>query len=140
MKRRPVGFTLIELLVVITIIAVLSGVAMVSFSAAGKGARDARRKTDLETIRQALVMYRSDNGCYPDPAAVGNDVIAYLGAQDYLSEPLPEDPKNDATYFYTYTPSIIATCTNANDSFSSFELSVPLEKDPTNPYTVTSPN
>ena len=64
MKLR-FGFTLIEILVVISIIAILAGVGLATFSGAQKKSRDAKRKADLETIRSALEMYRADNGEYP---------------------------------------------------------------------------
>src|SRR3989344_8006301 len=60
------GFTLIELLVVISIIAVLVGVASVSYSNAQKKARDNRRKSDLKSVQQALELYFQQNGKYPD--------------------------------------------------------------------------
>ncbi|PJC43527.1 MAG: hypothetical protein CO039_03740, partial [Candidatus Pacebacteria bacterium CG_4_9_14_0_2_um_filter_34_50] len=64
-KNKKKGFTLIELLVVATIITILSAIGLVSFVNAGQGARDAKRKADLETVRQALVLRRSDLGNYP---------------------------------------------------------------------------
>lgn len=136
MKKNCRGFTLIELLVVITIIAVLSGLAMVSFSATGKGARDARRKSDLETIRQALVMYRSDEGCYPGDLD-GDGVVALLLGEGYLTEPEPRDPKpND--YRYAYSPAGTATCLTYGVGASSFNLTATMEKDGST-FTVTSP-
>ncbi len=72
-KRRKNGFTLIELLVVATIIVVLSAIGLVSFTNAGKSARNSKRKSDLETVRQALVLYKSDMGAYPI-GAVENDL------------------------------------------------------------------
>ncbi|MEX2028476.1 MAG: type II secretion system protein [Candidatus Curtissbacteria bacterium] len=60
------GFTLIELLVVISIIGILSALAVVSFSGAQARARDADRKNDLEVIKKALVAYSLDNqGRFP---------------------------------------------------------------------------
>lgn len=64
MKRNK-GFTFIELLVVITIIAVIFAAGVVSYTAISKNSRDARRRADLEAIRQALEMCRSLAGSYP---------------------------------------------------------------------------
>jgi type II secretory pathway pseudopilin PulG len=102
-KDQELGFSLIELLVVATIIIVLMAVGMVSYTNAGKGARDGKRKADLETIRQALVLRRSDLGNYPTTA--DQTTINALGTQGYLSQPYPTDPKNDAAsgYVYKYT-------------------------------------
>jgi prepilin-type N-terminal cleavage/methylation domain-containing protein len=124
------GFTLIELLVVSTIIVVLSAIGLVSFTNAGKSARDGKRKADLETVRQALVLYRSDNGAYPSGGAGGaagyTAAISVLSS-GYISSPTPIDPKNDAVYFYSY----------ASDTVT-FTLSTTLEKDDS-AYTVGNP-
>ncbi|MBU1000240.1 prepilin-type N-terminal cleavage/methylation domain-containing protein, partial [Patescibacteria group bacterium] len=44
------GFTLVELLVVISIIAILSVIGIVVFTGVQKGARDAKRKADINAI------------------------------------------------------------------------------------------
>src|SRR3990167_2423648 len=49
------GFTLIELLVVITIIGILAGLILVSFSSAQAPARDSSRKSDLDVLKQAQI-------------------------------------------------------------------------------------
>jgi len=89
MKNK--GFTLIELMVTVGIIAMLTAIAMVSFSGANKKARDGRRKSDLEKIRMALEMYRQEKGYYPE---LDTDL-----APNYLQE-LPVGPRKD-TYLYT---------------------------------------
>ncbi|MFH0979716.1 MAG: prepilin-type N-terminal cleavage/methylation domain-containing protein, partial [Candidatus Roizmanbacteria bacterium] len=58
------SFTLIEVLVVVGIIGLLTSIAVASYSRMGQQSRDARRKTDLEQIRSALEMYRSNNDEY----------------------------------------------------------------------------
>ncbi|MDO8620542.1 MAG: type II secretion system protein [bacterium] len=60
------GFTLIELLVVIAIIGLLSSIVFASLTSARKKARDARRLSDVATIRTALNLYASDTGVFPD--------------------------------------------------------------------------
>jgi len=59
------GFTLIELMTVIAIVGILMALALTAFQGARKSARDGKRKTDLETIRTALEMFKADNGQYP---------------------------------------------------------------------------
>lgn len=92
---RKSGFTFIELLVSITIILVLTSIGMVSYQSANKGARDNKRKADLEQVRAALEMYRTDNDAYPAVASWGAMITA-LG--DYLNEE-PEDPKGYSYYY-----------------------------------------
>jgi len=94
-KINSKGFTLIELLVVATIIVVLSAIGLVSFSNAGKSARNSKRKADLETVRQALVLYKSENPA-GYPAGDYNTMIGVLGS-GFISEPTPVDPKDSDT-------------------------------------------
>lgn len=61
------GFTLIEILVVIAIIGILAGIVTASFAPARKKARDARRISELASIRLALTMYADRHGKYPSP-------------------------------------------------------------------------
>ena len=62
--KKQKGFTLIELLVVISIIGVLSTIAMTSLNGAKAKARDARRKTDMNQISLAMEQYYSVYGTY----------------------------------------------------------------------------
>ncbi len=130
MKQRK-GFTLIEILVVTTIIAVLAVGAFVSFASAGKSARDSRRKTDLETVRQALVLYKAENGCYPASTYTYTTMTALLVTNGYLSNPAPSDPK-PATYSYTYTA-------GAGACAATFTLSVSPNLENLAPYSVVNP-
>ena len=98
MKKR--GFTLIEILVVVTIIGLLTATAVVTYTTFLKQSRDAKRKTDLEQIRAALEMYRSNNDTYP--LANLSDLT---GAPVYIQS-IPTDPKDpDYTYYYSGTAS-----------------------------------
>ena len=56
---------MIELLVVISIIGVLTVIGVASFSGAQKKGRDAARKSELNALSKALVMYYSDKGVFP---------------------------------------------------------------------------
>ena len=63
--RRAGGFTLFELLVSISIIAVLTAIAVVSYGGLNKKARDSRRIADLEKIRISLESFRQIGSSYP---------------------------------------------------------------------------
>lgn len=106
-KNTKRGFTLIELLVASTILIVLATIGIVSFTNAGRSARDAKRKADLETVRAALVQYKVDTGSYPTSAnySILTGVSGPLVSGGYLSQPVPVDPKNTGTFMYVYTPS-----------------------------------
>lgn len=127
------GFSLIELLVVATLIIILSTIGLVSYNRSLVNSRNAKRKADLEIMRQALVLYKLDNGRYPDLTdATFAEVQTAIGSS-YLQD-VPADPKNDATYFYSYD----GTGTCGAPGCTTFQLSAQLETDATS-YTVNSP-
>ena len=95
------GFTIVELLVSITIIALLSTIGVTGYQAVSRGGRDALRKSDLEQIRSALEIYKSEFGAYPDESAT---CIADLSS-NYIN--YPQDPKLPAfTYCYIKNTSL----------------------------------
>lgn len=98
LKRKSPGFTLIELLVVIAIIGVLATFIVASFSNAQEKSRDARRKSDLDAIKKALELAKSDstNGSYYPNAASA----ATLTTPGYIRQ-LPTDPSTSTSYTYT---------------------------------------
>ena len=78
MKNKK-GFTLFELLVSISIIAILTVIAMVSYSSAQKKARDAKRIQDVDAVGKALESYYSDENEYPaDQSSLSNLVDDYI--------------------------------------------------------------
>ncbi|MFA9288578.1 MAG: prepilin-type N-terminal cleavage/methylation domain-containing protein [Weeksellaceae bacterium] len=102
------GFTFVELVIVISIIGVISAMAMGSYSGVSARARDARRKDDLKKITTALNEYYLVNSRYPAAGAAcdygdtcyvtsldGDDWIPEL-VPDYI-DALPVDPINNAT-------------------------------------------
>ena len=103
-KCTKSGFTLVELLVSITIIMVLTVTAVVNYGNAQKNARDAKRKADLEQIRAALEMYKTDNHWYPNSGSGNWTNVTNLGTllAPYLS-PLPFPPKTGEAYYYKAT-------------------------------------
>ncbi|MFH1959032.1 MAG: type II secretion system protein [Patescibacteria group bacterium] len=98
------GFSLIELLVVTTIMIVLTTIGLVSYAQSTRNARNAKRKSDLEAVRQALVLYRNDEDLYPIAVGATNpNFLAMLVAiADYISFDSIVDPKSP-TYDYTYS-------------------------------------
>ena len=116
------GFTLIELLVVIAIIGILITVGSVSYTRAVKLSRDAKRKTDLEQIRQALETFRSETGSYPTVAQGGTGALD----PNYITV-VPLDPKNGtAGYTYTYTPAVGLT-PKTYSICATFEITPPTD-------------
>jgi general secretion pathway protein G len=107
MRRRPAlaeGFTLIELLIVMSLIIVLSSIALVGYQNSVVRAREAVLLDDLYKLREAIDQYYADKQKWP---AALEDLVT----DGYLRK-IPEDPM-----------------TNATDTWQT----VPAEADPANP-------
>ena len=59
------GFTLIEILVVVVILGILAAIVVPRFLDKPDEARITRAAADIESIEQALAMFKLDNGFYP---------------------------------------------------------------------------
>lgn len=99
-NRHRQGFTLIELLVTISIIGILMAVGVTNFKVANQKARDGRRQGDLQQIRAALELYRTDLNAYP---ASLSDLTS--GATIYM-QTIPSDPLPGYLYSYTSTDGV----------------------------------
>jgi type II secretion system protein G len=96
--KRNKGFTLIELLVVISILGVLTTLVVSNVGGARERARDAKRKSDLKEIQNALQLYKQDQTTSVYPQA-----LPTLVATDKYIKNLPDDPLPDLDYYYTST-------------------------------------
>lgn len=106
------GFTLLELLITVAIIAMLSAVAISSFTYLQKNSRDTRRMSDLKVIQSALEQYRADQGFYPT-GFFGSSLTNRVGrlpplpssVVTYLNK-IPKDPisavRGGVGYTYLY--------------------------------------
>jgi general secretion pathway protein G len=65
MPRQEGGFTLVELMIVMLIIGVLAAIAVPSYIASIKSAREAVLKEDLHVMRNAIDSYTMDKGKAP---------------------------------------------------------------------------
>lgn len=90
------GFSLMEILIAVSILGILTTIGISGFSAISRGGRDALRKSDLEQMRSALEIYKSDNGQYPPESTA---CVATLSTT-YI-KPYPDDPK-DPLFTYCY--------------------------------------
>ena len=100
--KNGAGFTLIEVLVATGVMAVLMGISLVSYQGSKKAARDGKRKADLEQIRSALEIYRTDCKTYPATGSVvWGQPLAGAGVcvNNTYMEKIPADPGSNSYYY-----------------------------------------
>lgn len=109
MKLMRKGFTLIELLIVIAIIGFLSALFVNTYLGDLKKGRDARRKSDIELIRQGIETYKADCNIYPASLPSGGGQLRGTGAgaltnclaANVYINLMPSDPVSTDRYVYT---------------------------------------
>ena len=107
MKKR--AYTLFELLVSISIIGILIAVASVSYGAAQKKARDARRIEDMNAIQKAMEMYYSQNSyAYPTSQTL------FIGSS--LVQSWPKDPKGTPYPTPAWSANTYCACATMDNS------------------------
>lgn len=100
------GFSLLEMLIVMAIMGIILTVSTISYLTLQQKGRDAKRRTDIESLRTALEIYRSQNSAYPAIAgnnawAPASNLNASLVVPGYMQS-IPTDPNQNATYPYMY--------------------------------------
>lgn len=105
-RRRQGGFTLVELMVVMLIISILLAIAVPSFIASIRSAREAALKEDLHTMRDAIEQYTEDKQAAPQSL----DDLVQAG---YLRS-IPMDPMTHRTDTWV---------TSESDAYSSVDQS-----------------
>ena len=83
-RRKSAGFTLVELMIVMAIIMVLAVVAVPSYIAAMRAAREAVLKEDLHVLRTAIDSFTADKQKAPQSL---DDLVT----EGYLKN-IPDDP------------------------------------------------
>ena len=121
-RTQSAGFTLIELMIVMAIIGILITLAIPSFVAAVKHAREAALKEDLQTMRTAIDSYTMDKEKAPQSL---DDLV-----QEGYLKAIPEDPMthskdtwvtdtSDAMYSIDQTESGISDIHSGSDEQGS---------------------
>jgi general secretion pathway protein G len=82
------GFTLIELLIVVTLIVVLAGIGLSTYSTSVTRAKEAVLRENLFRLRDSIDQYYADKGSYPPD-------LTTLVTEKYLRQ-VPKDPFTDS--------------------------------------------
>ena len=106
MQKAHKGFTLVEFMVAMTLVAILSGLALTNFMGSQRRGRDVRRQSDLNQYRVALENYASvTGGVYPTDVTGNGDSGAKTGIfsssgplSSYVSG-FPTDPQGNKYYY-----------------------------------------
>jgi len=103
------GFTLIEILIVITILGILASLVAVKLMDRPGEARTTKARLDIQTLENALKLYRLDNAAYPsteqglralvEKPSVGRIPRNYREGGYLEKGVLPKDPW-DRDYYY----------------------------------------
>lgn len=98
------GFTLVEILIVVGIMTIILSMGIGSYSSINRKARDDRRRADLEQIRSALEMYRSNNNVYPTalPTPAGGLPFGspFSDTSNTYLQKTPQDPVSPRQVYY----------------------------------------
>ena len=85
-SKKQTGFTLIEVMVVVVILAILAAIVVPRILQRPEQARIVAAKQDIESIENALSLYKLDNGFYP---TTSQGIQALVTKPD--SPPVPEN-------------------------------------------------
>lgn len=124
--NKKSGFTLVELLVVISIISILAIVGMVSYVGTQKGARDAKRRIDVDAIANVLEAHYADtaspcNATAPTPYCVSAAITGgtFFATNAYPTNPTPGGADYSLTISGQTAYTICALLENGNGNSSS---------------------
>lgn len=94
--RKKAGFSLVEIMVVISVMSVLSGVAVPSYVTIKNRSSESGTESDMRSIATALEMYNNHNDIYPS----SEEGIEKLKNEGYIKN-APENDLWDNQYSYS---------------------------------------
>lgn len=83
--NKKAGFTIVELLLVVIVIVILATISVLSYNGIQTRAQDQTTLSAVKSYKNALYIYRSDNGRYPSYTDTGYSYFNCLGDQ-YLND------------------------------------------------------
>ena len=119
------GFTVIELIITITVIGILTSIAVIGYNSVQAQARDDVRSADVTLIADAFERYYRENGDYPandtlNPSAQYPQMTNYTALKALV--PGLEDGMLTGPGDYRFYPGCInsETCANSSDDWKNY--------------------
>ena len=136
-NRNSRGFSLVELIVVIAIISFVVATFFPNFMAARQRSRDTQRKSDMDSIKQALELYKLDKNppVYPTTGAFDASMCGQCWSSggsctgNIYMRRIPCDPGSVAPSPYLYEADPVDTL--KYDLTTCLENFVDTDRDPT---------
>ena len=114
--KSEAGFTLIEIVFVVIILAILAGVALISFGGLDTQAKDSRVQADFRTLSTAIKAYKALTGSFP---ANLDALLTANAPYEPLLDEKPVDPYNNGDYGYTDNGDGTVTLTSGSATYGS---------------------
>lgn len=104
LKKNLRGMSLTEILIVVTLLSIIAVVLISAFQPGTQlaKARDARRKADMQKLKNPLEDYYNDKKCYPDPSLLNCKLPADNPGTNFqpYKDKVPCDPETGQSYVY----------------------------------------
>ncbi len=89
------AFTLVEILIVVIILGILAAIVIPQFTEASDDARESAIRSDLQTMRSQLELYKAQHaGSYPAAATFVADMTTKSGGYGPYVQTFPTNPYN----------------------------------------------
>ncbi len=90
------AFTLVEILIVVIILGILAAIVIPQFTEASDDARDSAMRSDLQTVRSQLELYKVQHvGVYPAALTFVTDLTTKIGNYGPYLQTFPTNPYNN---------------------------------------------